>query len=356
MGCIASCVRGQREERPAETSSQVVLPQPAQNYTDLAFDIIQMERVYQFPNTASNSAEVSGGDTSPVEPSFAAPVSFPIPESPDEIVLPLSVSQPENAERPTFYTAEEVDIENAFAEHEGSDYTDASSTPGTPQSFPRPHTLPPPLAVEETSVDSSMVSTLYFARGFGQFTTGLVGSLLQPIETGNERTGVGNGVHSFIEHFARGFGQGLDRVMTMDGVSDSTLSRLGTVRGAVGAVARGNLRGWTGNVSSFMSSRLGAAWERMSSGLSHQSLDAFLRRNIITPTLDEEEPFICPICTDGIADPECDDARDFKVVRICGSHDFHLRCLREWLRRKNTCPLCRRQNVVPHGLVMITDD
>lgn len=41
----------------------------------------------------------------------------------------------------------------------------------------------------------------------------------------------------------------------------------------------------------------------------------------------------CPICFE-------DMKPDTVMVLPCG-HEFHLKCLREWWKRKTTCPMCR---------------
>lgn len=205
----------------------------------------------------------------------------------------------------------------------------------------RPTSLPPPLPVEAAPVRSPPA-----LASLGSFASGFIESISQPIEAGHpegRRGGVSNEMHNVIQHFARSVGTGLDRVMYMDGVSVDTVSRLGNWRGTIGAVARGNLRSVTGNASNFMYSQLGAAWELMTSGLSDDRLDKYLRLHVYKMQ-PGEEAFCCAICTEGVGENR---GLNFKIVRICGSHDFHFGCLREWLLRKNNCPLCRRENVVP---------
>jgi hypothetical protein len=53
----------------------------------------------------------------------------------------------------------------------------------------------------------------------------------------------------------------------------------------------------------------------------------------------EDLPLECAICLD----PFC--AKDVILRTGCGEkgHVFHRDCLQDWLRRANTCPICRRQ-------------
>ncbi|EOA19751.1 hypothetical protein CARUB_v10003910mg [Capsella rubella] len=46
----------------------------------------------------------------------------------------------------------------------------------------------------------------------------------------------------------------------------------------------------------------------------------------------------CSICLENLSGPM--KPSDFMTRMTC-SHVFHYRCLLEWLKRKNTCPLCR---------------
>ena len=41
----------------------------------------------------------------------------------------------------------------------------------------------------------------------------------------------------------------------------------------------------------------------------------------------------CSICLQ-------EDSEVFETLPVC-NHSFHLKCINEWLRNKNTCPLCR---------------
>lgn len=60
-----------------------------------------------------------------------------------------------------------------------------------------------------------------------------------------------------------------------------------------------------------------------------------------------DPPWCCPICTEGL---EGEQAHGW-LVTICGEgcddgHLYHEACLREWLLKSNTCPVCRRNPVV----------
>ncbi|CAN8308335.1 unnamed protein product [Cochlearia groenlandica] len=53
---------------------------------------------------------------------------------------------------------------------------------------------------------------------------------------------------------------------------------------------------------------------------------------------EEETREPCSICLDDIS---CSDTKHGFPTKMECSHVFHSRCLKEWLQRKNTCPLCR---------------
>lgn len=46
----------------------------------------------------------------------------------------------------------------------------------------------------------------------------------------------------------------------------------------------------------------------------------------------------CSICLENLSGP-----KPIGLTRMACSHVFHNRCLLEWLKRKNTCPLCRTE-------------
>jgi hypothetical protein len=47
----------------------------------------------------------------------------------------------------------------------------------------------------------------------------------------------------------------------------------------------------------------------------------------------------CSVCSDDLEENE------FGIVPEC-KHVFHEECLLEWIKRKNTCPICR-QSIIP---------
>mmetsp|Transcript_20312 Transcript_20312/g.54250 ORF Transcript_20312/g.54250 Transcript_20312/m.54250 type:complete len:290 (-) Transcript_20312:169-1038(-) len=75
----------------------------------------------------------------------------------------------------------------------------------------------------------------------------------------------------------------------------------------------------------------------------------------------QDPAWVCPICSEGL---EAEGENGW-VVRICGTcesgtpdesapqssdgHVYHQGCLRQWLLRRNSCPVCRRTPVIPES-------
>jgi hypothetical protein len=67
------------------------------------------------------------------------------------------------------------------------------------------------------------------------------------------------------------------------------------------------------------------------------SVPAVSRDIISMDDLDEDE-VVCTICLGVVEDGE-------RVGELTCNHIFHADCLKDWLRRRNVCPLCQTQNV-----------
>jgi len=57
------------------------------------------------------------------------------------------------------------------------------------------------------------------------------------------------------------------------------------------------------------------------------------------------QSWVCTICMEGVQVDV-----DGSLVNLCAdagrAHIFHASCLRNWLRKSNTCPLCRRSDII----------
>ncbi|EYU26025.1 hypothetical protein MIMGU_mgv1a018024mg [Erythranthe guttata] len=78
-------------------------------------------------------------------------------------------------------------------------------------------------------------------------------------------------------------------------------------------------------------------------GLSEEDIDRCLKKNILCPDIldnkgdEEEETEVCAICLDGMCHQ-----KDETGVGILGcGHEYHVSCIKRWLRVKNFCPLCK---------------
>ncbi|XP_012850963.1 PREDICTED: probable E3 ubiquitin-protein ligase HIP1 [Erythranthe guttata] len=79
------------------------------------------------------------------------------------------------------------------------------------------------------------------------------------------------------------------------------------------------------------------------SGLSEEDIDRCLKKKILCPDIldnkgdEEEETEVCAICLDGMCHQ-----KDKTGVGILGcGHEYHVCCIKRWLRVKNFCPLCK---------------
>ncbi|GKV52316.1 hypothetical protein SLEP1_g58905 [Rubroshorea leprosula] len=70
-------------------------------------------------------------------------------------------------------------------------------------------------------------------------------------------------------------------------------------------------------------------------GLTEETIMVRLSRQTYHPTGTEERR-ACSICQDEYAE------RDLLGKLDCG-HDYHFECIKQWLMRKNTCPMCRHR-------------
>ncbi|KAL7098965.1 hypothetical protein ACP275_09G052500 [Erythranthe tilingii] len=78
-------------------------------------------------------------------------------------------------------------------------------------------------------------------------------------------------------------------------------------------------------------------------GLSEEDIDRCLKKKILCPDIldnkgdEEEETEICAICLDGM----CQEKDETGVGILGCGHEYHVCCIKQWLRVKNFCPLCK---------------
>ncbi|KAL0366637.1 UNVERIFIED_CONTAM: E3 ubiquitin-protein ligase MBR2 [Sesamum radiatum] len=70
-------------------------------------------------------------------------------------------------------------------------------------------------------------------------------------------------------------------------------------------------------------------------GLSEKLILKYLKTRDCCPVNNDGEPEICVVCQDDL----CQENSTVGVVD-CG-HEYHASCIRQWLQRKNICPLCK---------------
>ncbi|EYU43519.1 hypothetical protein MIMGU_mgv11b023962mg [Erythranthe guttata] len=82
------------------------------------------------------------------------------------------------------------------------------------------------------------------------------------------------------------------------------------------------------------------------SGLSEEDIENCLKtRNSCRRAEDEESDEICAICLDDMI-TSCEKEKEETTTTTaigsldCG-HEYHVCCIKRWLRTKNSCPLCK---------------
>jgi len=177
--------------------------------------------------------------------------------------------------------------------------------------------------------------TNLLSRGLGSFMQSFVESMAESInDEGN--TDRSTRPPTIFNHFTRSFELGLDTMINTEGLTEQERETLRSIS------AGGRMReGISSLVNHFMEQTLGASWEDADSGVDGGRLKSFLESHTCpAPEGQEGNPWLCPICTEvaGENNPQ--------IVEICTGHYFHLACLSEWLKRKDSCPLCRREPIV----------
>ncbi|KAL6559451.1 hypothetical protein OROGR_004568 [Orobanche gracilis] len=96
-------------------------------------------------------------------------------------------------------------------------------------------------------------------------------------------------------------------------------------------------------------------WDRLMNkgGLSEETIGRCLKKRKPCPDQDKEADHtdtdnkVCSVCLEDLV-VESSSSSDIKEVdedMIVGvldcRHEFHVRCIKQWLRKKNACPLCR---------------
>ncbi|KAL8048743.1 hypothetical protein ABFX02_07G086800 [Erythranthe guttata] len=81
------------------------------------------------------------------------------------------------------------------------------------------------------------------------------------------------------------------------------------------------------------------------SGLSEEDIENCLKtRNSCRKGEDEESDEICAICLDDMI-TSCEEENEettTTAIRVLGcGHEYHVCCIKRWLRTKNSCPLCK---------------
>jgi len=181
-----------------------------------------------------------------------------------------------------------------------------------------------------------------FVNGLETFARALVESLDQPIVVPEGQEGTSD-IQHYVEHVARGMGHGFQQVSELEGLGRRDRWFINQLHNSVEDVAQGSLRGWITNVTDFLEHRLGASWKSLSSGIDAESVNNFLNSDQVVQGETMAEDWVCSICTDSTT---ANSAESSPIVDICAGHQFHRNCLREWLKRRNNCPLCRREPII----------
>ncbi|KAL7106164.1 hypothetical protein ACP275_07G094200 [Erythranthe tilingii] len=75
----------------------------------------------------------------------------------------------------------------------------------------------------------------------------------------------------------------------------------------------------------------------------NKDIDKCLKKKILCPDIldnkgdEEEETEVCAICLDGM----CHEKDETSVGILGCGHEYHVCCIKRWLRVKNFCPLCK---------------
>ncbi|KAL3639164.1 hypothetical protein CASFOL_017071 [Castilleja foliolosa] len=77
-----------------------------------------------------------------------------------------------------------------------------------------------------------------------------------------------------------------------------------------------------------------------SKGLSERTISKYLKTTSAADEIDGDRK-ICAVCLDDV----CGQKDKVAILDECG-HEFHYCCLKQWLRRKNICPICRRTAIM----------
>ncbi|WOH05238.1 hypothetical protein DCAR_0624652 [Daucus carota subsp. sativus] len=79
---------------------------------------------------------------------------------------------------------------------------------------------------------------------------------------------------------------------------------------------------------------------RVGGGLSEETIMRHLkiRSHDVTSKKMDEEPDICVICQDEYE-------KDELIGGLQCRHEYHVECVKKWLKQRNSCPLCKADAV-----------
>ncbi|KAK6119922.1 hypothetical protein DH2020_046336 [Rehmannia glutinosa] len=72
-------------------------------------------------------------------------------------------------------------------------------------------------------------------------------------------------------------------------------------------------------------------------GLSEEKMSKYLKTRS-TCADEEQSEIICVVCQDQLYQEKT--IRTIATLEYCG-HEYHVDCIKQWLRQKNLCPLCK---------------
>ncbi|GFP88485.1 E3 ubiquitin-protein ligase mbr2 [Phtheirospermum japonicum] len=76
-------------------------------------------------------------------------------------------------------------------------------------------------------------------------------------------------------------------------------------------------------------------------GLCEEAISKCLKLRVCNHDDDE----ICVVCQDGLYQEE----KENKMIAILGCmHEYHVDCIKPWLRTKDFCPLCKAKALISH--------